>query len=205
MSTDSVGDRVVGHLAAINAAKQANVRHIVYTSVPEPVAANPALVVPDHRATEDALRDSGLAWTALRNNLYADMQLPTINHAAAVGKLVTNVGDGRAAYVTRADCAAAAVGALTGRAAAGVAYDITGPQAVSAEDLAHLAGPEVEVVAVDDATYESGLIASGLPPAVAKLLVSFGAAIREGYLGTVSSAVFDLSGQQPTPLQQLVA
>lgn len=200
ISTDTVGDRVAGHVAAITAAAAAGVRHIVYTSVPEPTEANPALVVPDHRATEDALRASGLTWTFLRNNLYSDMQSPTIAHAAASGKLVTNVGDGRAAYVTRDDCAAAAVGALTANGTECTVYDITGPQAVSANELAQLAGAAVEVVNVDDATYEAGLVEAGLPAEVARLLASFGASIRESYLSTVSSAVFDLTGHQPTSL-----
>lgn len=204
VSTDSVGDRVAGHLAAIAAAAAAGVELVVYTSVPEPVDVNPALVVPDHRATEDALRASGMKWISLRNNLYADIQLPTIEHAGASGKFVTNVGDGRAAYVTRDDCAAAAVGALTGLAADDTAYDVTGPEALSAHDLARLAGPAVEVVDVDDTTYESGLVTAGLPRGVAQLLTSFGASIREGYLSAVTPAVEHLTGAKPAPLSSLL-
>ena len=60
ISTDVVGQRVEGHRAAITAAATAGVRHIAYTSIPQPVADNPAAVVPDHAATEEALRDSGV-------------------------------------------------------------------------------------------------------------------------------------------------
>ncbi|MER6939638.1 NAD(P)H-binding protein, partial [Nocardioides sp. NPDC000441] len=68
ISTDAVGARVEGHLAAIDAAVKAGVRHMAYTSVSGPTADNPAGVVADHAATEEALRESGLAWTMLRNN-----------------------------------------------------------------------------------------------------------------------------------------
>jgi NAD(P)H dehydrogenase (quinone) len=203
VSADTVGDRLAGHLAAIEAAAVAGVGHIVYTSVPKPVDDNPALVVPDHKATEDALRSSGVAWTFLRNNLYADMQLPTIAQAAA-GQLITNAGDGRTAYVTRADCAAAAVAVLTTDGHDNKSYDITGPEALSASDLAALAGPAVEVVNVDDDAYVSALVGAGLPTPVAQLLASFGAATRGGYLETVSSAVHELTGRPPTPLNQLL-
>lgn len=204
ISADSVGDRVAGHIAVIKAAAAAGVGHVAYTSVPQPVPANPALVVRDHSATEDALCASGLGWTFLRNNLYADMQLAAIAQAASSGTLVTNVGEGRAAYVTREDCAAAAVAVLTSQAAENIAYDITGPQALTAQDLAHLAGPSVQVLDIDDAAYESGLVGAGIPAHIAKLLTAFGVSIREGFLSAASSSVYDLTGRQPAPLKALL-
>lgn len=208
VSTDVVGSRLEGQRAAIAAAAKAGVRRVVYTSVPDPSEDNPALVVPDHAGTEQALRDSGLRWTFLRNNLYADMQGASVAQAAESGTLVTNTGDGAAAYVTRADCAAAAVGALLGTELDDVAIDVTGPAAVSADDLAALAserrGSAVEVVHVDDAAYAAGLVQAGLPAPVADLLTSFGAAIREGRLAAVTSAVADLSGHAPTRVADAV-
>jgi NAD(P)H dehydrogenase (quinone) len=204
ISTDRVGDRLAGHVAAIEAAEQAGVRHVVYTSVPNPVPANPALAAPDHLATEDALRSSGMAWTSLRNNLYADMQLPSLRRAVEAGRLVVNSGDGRAAYVTRADCAAAAVGALTEGGRTNTAYDITGPRALSAYDLAELTGAAVEVVQLDDEAYVEALVGSGLARDAAHFIASFGQAVREGYLADVTTAVRDLTGRRPTSLEELV-
>lgn len=208
ISTDVVGARVEGHRAAIDAAGKAGVRHIAYTSVPEPTPDNPAGVVPDHAATEEALRESGLAWTMLRNNLYADMQVDSVAQAAGSGQLVTNVGDGGAAYVTRADCAAVAVGVLTGEGHEGKAYDVTGPQAYTAADLAELAGQQsgkpVEVVHVDDEAYTAGLVSAGLPDFIAPLLTSFGTATRLGKLAAVTDVVEQVGGRKPTPLSALI-
>ena len=208
ISTDAVGARVEGHLAAIDAAVKAGVRHMAYTSVSGPTADNPAGVVADHAATEDALRESGLAWTMLRNNLYADMQVDSVAQAAAAGQLVTNTGDGGAAYVTRADCAAVAAGVLTGEGHEGKAYDVTGPHAYTAADLAELAtqksGKPVEVVQVDDDAYTAGLVSAGLPDFIAPLLTSFGTATRLGKLATVTDVVEQVGGRKPTPLSALV-
>jgi NAD(P)H dehydrogenase (quinone) len=208
ISTDAVGARVEGHRAAIAAAAKAGVRHIAYTSVSEPTPDNPAGVVADHAATEEALRESGLAWTMLRNNLYADMQVDTVAQAAASGQLVTNVGDGGAAYVTRADCAAVAVGVLTTEGHEGKAYDVTGPRAYTATDLAALAaqqsGNPVEVVQVDDEAYTAGLVSEGLPDFIAPLLTSFGTATRLGKLATVTDVVETIGGRKPTPLSALI-
>jgi NAD(P)H dehydrogenase (quinone) len=205
ISTDTVGVRLEQQRAAIAAAARAGVGRILYTSVPNPVAGNPAFVVPDHAGTEDALRESGMAWTALRNNLYAHMQLPAIHRAAATGRFVTNQGDGRAAYVTREDCAAAAVAAMLTGGLENQACDVTGPQALGAADLAALAGDQVEVVPVTDDEYVAGLVAANLPEPLARGLASFGAGIREGYFAEATKVVQDLTGRPAVALAALAA
>ncbi|WP_020500716.1 NAD(P)H-binding protein [Sciscionella marina] len=208
ISTDAVGARLDQQRAAIAAAADSGVGHIAYTSVPEPVPANPALVVPDHAGTEQALRNSGVRWTMLRNNLYAHMQIPVIEQAIEAGRLVTNTGAGATAYVSREDCAAAAAAALTQDGHADKAYDITGPEALTAEDLTALAselgGREVELVHTEDAAYAAGLRAAGLPEEVAEVVTSFGAASRGGFLGNTSSAVSDLTGRTPAALADII-
>ena len=208
ISAVELGHRVQQHRAAIDAAAQAGVRHVLYTSVPNPVTQNPAGVVPDHRATEEALQASGLAWTFLRNNLYAEYQVPTAAQAIATGQLVTNAAGGRTAYVSRDDCAAAAAAVLASPGHENTSYDITGPQSVSAEELAALAGEiagqEIEVVHVDDDAFVAGLTGAGVPEEAARLYASFGASTRDGFLESVSSAVEDLTGEAPRSLRTVL-
>lgn len=207
ISADDVDTRLPGQLAAVDAAKLAGVGHLFYTSVTNPVPENPAGVVPSHQATEEAMAASELRWTALRNNLYAEYQVPTIQQAAASGSLVTNAGAGLTSYVTRTDCAAAAAAALLHPDPAQV-YDISGPAGVSTGDLADLAaglrGGPVQVVDVSDEEYVAGLIAAGLPEAAAGLLASFGTATREGFMDRSTSAVKDLTGRDATPLSSVL-
>lgn len=209
ISAVDLGHRVKQHRAAIDAAQHAGVRHVLYTSIPNPVTENPAGVVPDHHATEEALRGSGLAWTFLRNNLYAEYQVPTAAQAIATGQLVTNAAEGRTAYVSRDDCAAAAAAVLTSPGHENTAYDITGPEAVSAEDLAALvgeiAGTRIEVVHVDDDGFVAGLTGAGLPEEAGRLYASFGASTRGGFLEGVSSAVEDLTGEPPRLLRAVLS
>jgi len=208
ISTDAVGARVPQHQAAVEAAAKAGVRRIVYTSVPEPTPDNPAFVVADHAATEAALRESGIRWTVLRNNLYAEYQLDALQHAAASGRYVTNTGAGRAAYVTRADCAAAAAGALVSREVDDRALDVTGPRALDAQDMARLAAGvgarPLEVQLLDDDAYTASLVTAGVPEPLAVGLASFGAAIRLGHLAAVTDTVRRLSGTAPTPIEALL-
>ncbi len=208
ISTDAIGARVPQHQAAVEAAAKAGVRRILYTSVPEPTSDNPAFVVADHAATEAALRESGIRWTVLRDNLYAEYQLDALQHAAASGRYVTNTGAGRAAYVTRADCAAAAAGALVSREVDDSALDVTGPRALDAQDMARLAAGvgarPVEVQLLDDDAYTASLVTAGVPEPLAVGLASFGAAIRLGHLAAVTDTVRRLSGAAPTPIEALL-
>src|SRR3954453_15643577 len=192
ISTDAVGARVAHHRAAIDSAARAGVRHIAYTSVLNP-APGTSPVADDHRATEQALRDSGLAWTALRNGLYAEPRIGEAQAALAAGALPHNLGDGRTAFVSREDCAAVAVAVLTGGAEHdGKAYDVTGPELPGGAELAALyaevGGAPVAAIAVDDAAWIAGGVAAGLPEPGAALLAGFGRGIPEGPLAAGGAA-----------------
>ncbi|MFJ2264027.1 NAD(P)H-binding protein [Streptomyces sp. NPDC087844] len=208
ISTDAIGSRLDQQQAAVSAAAEAGVSHIAYTSVPAPVPANPALVVADHAGTEQALRESGLRWTMLRNNLYAHLQVSVVERAIASGRLVTNSGSGAAAYVTREDCAAAAAAVLTRDGFENRVLDITGPEAVSALDLLRLArgigGRDVELVDADDHAFALGLKEAGLPEPFSELVTSFGASTRGGFLAHVSGAVAELTGRDPKRFEDVV-
>jgi NAD(P)H dehydrogenase (quinone) len=208
ISTDALGRRVAQHTSAIQAAVRAGVRHVGYTSIGNPIDANPAGVVSEHKPTEDALAASGLDWTYLRNALYTDYRVPGLQQAIATGRLVHNYGDGRSAWVARDDCAAVAAAFLAGDAEPGRAYDVTGPELLSGNDLAAIAaevgGVSVEAVDVDDATFVAGHVEQGLPEAYAILLASFGRAIREGHLAQLSTVVPDLAGRPARSVRDLL-
>jgi len=126
------------HKNAIDAAKAVGVRHIVYTSTVDAENTDVrALSAAMHRETEQILRDSGVAWTMLRNHLYAD------NVVGQPDEIPT-------AFVTREDCAAAAAAVLTSAGHENQIYNITGPAAVLRSDIARIAsaiaGKPIEVV-----------------------------------------------------------
>jgi NAD(P)H dehydrogenase (quinone) len=206
ISAPEIGARVRQHAEAIDAAVDAGIRFAAYTSFVNPVDANPAGVVADHQATETKLRASGLGWTFLRNSLFAEFELSNLAAATAIGKLITNVGTGTHAYVSRADCAAAAAAVITGDGHAGRAYDVTGPEMIGAarraEIFSAVGGRGIEVVHVDDEEFASVLAdARGLPIAAARLMASFGNATRDGQLDVLSDDFEKLVGRAPQDLQ----
>jgi NAD(P)H dehydrogenase (quinone) len=207
ISTDILDRRAAQHRAAIEAAREAGVRHVAYTSYLNPVEENPAVITPSHRDTEMALRESDLAWTALRHAFYAEYQVPAGAQAIATGRLIHNNGDGKTAYVSREDCATAATAVLTTEGHEDTAYDITGPEALGQGDVAALlsevSGRPVEAVAVDDEAFIHGLTSAGVPESAAREFASYGRAIREGHIDQISSAIENLADRPPRSLRNV--
>jgi NAD(P)H dehydrogenase (quinone) len=213
ISATDLAQRAVQHGAALEAAKAAGVRHVVYTSGLQPEPPNPAVVAPSHYATEQALRRSRLHWTILRNSLYADYQLQEAKVALETGLLVHNRGNGAVAYVAREDCAAAAAAALLTPKYDGAVYEITGSERFTAASLAalygELGGRPVRARALDDEHFVATLVDGATDDDHlrygAELVASFGRAIREGYMDNCTGDVARLTGRAPLTLRQLLS
>lgn len=204
ISTDVVDGterRIVQHRNAVNAAVQAGVKHVVYTSLIRPEPGSPIAIAPDHYATEQALASSPLDWTILRNNVYTDFLLFSLPRAAATGQLVAAAGEGGVGYVTREDCARAAAAALAASTSGRTTLDITGPALVTHAELARMVSTIAErpitYVPVTAEVLKAGMVTAGLPEAMAGVFVSFDTGIAQGTLAVVSTAVADLTGQPP--------
>jgi NAD(P)H dehydrogenase (quinone) len=206
---DALGRRVAQHRAAIEAAAAAGARHLVYTSISNPVEGNPQGILSDeNRETEELLRTAGPAWTILRNGIYSEVQVPPGSLAVAHGKLYTNAGEGRMVPVSRRDCAAAAAAVLTSEGHEGQTYDITGPESLSQNELAALlaevGGRAIKVHNVNDRILAWGLTKSGMPKPIARQIVDFGKAIRHDYYYVAESAVERLTGRPPSSLREVL-
>lgn len=207
VSTDALGVAGVRqrqHLAAVAAAVRAGVREILYTSMPRPEPPSAVSFAPDHWSTEQAIAKSGARWTMLRNNWYAENLRHAIPAALASGKWYTAAGTGRIAYVTREDTARAAAAAML-EESSDIRYDITGPAALTQDEVAALAAAAyrtpIEPVHVTDEQLLAGLLGAGVPEVMARLSVEFDRNTREGKLATVTDAVEQLTGRQPQALK----
>ncbi|GLQ57616.1 NAD(P)H-binding protein [Devosia nitrariae] len=207
ISTDAIGARAEQQVAAIDAAEAAGVRHIVYTSAPA-ASPNPGSAVRnDHFATELRLYRGNTDWTILRNNIYAEIILMGAASALQSGQLFdATSGKGRS-YVTRADAARAAAGALltsTGK----LVLDVTGPAPVTQEEIAGLlsrvSGKPVTRIGLAPADLRAGMIAAGLPDAMADVMVSFDVDAAQGCHAVVTDAVAHLSGREPQTIDSFL-
>lgn len=211
VSTDALdrpGRRLEQHKAAFAAAKKAGVKHVLYTSMPNPKVGSPVAVAEDHRLSEEALAAGPFGHTILRNNLYMHYQVQSAAAAVALGALYTATGDGKVAHVTRDDCAAAAAGALADGFDGRRIVDVSGPAALSGADVAaiisEVSGKKIAHVALTSAQQRDGLVKAGVPAPIAAVLVSFDEGAAAGDLAVVGTAVKDLGGKAPTDLKTLL-
>jgi NAD(P)H dehydrogenase (quinone) len=207
VSTDSLETRTAQQIAAVDAARAAGVGHLLYTSVTSPYP-DPAALVPDsHFWTEVRIAASGADFSILRNNMYTDYLIPGAQHAIATGTLFHAAGAGRRAFVTREDCAAAAAAALLGAKGKRI-YDISGPAALSGDELAafyaKLAGKPVSAQAVPAEGLMAGLAAAGVPGEMADVLARFDTDTAKGYLGIVTGDIAVLTGRPPQSVEDFL-
>ena len=200
-------DRRRLHANVIDAAADAGVERIVYTSF---YGAGPECTFTfgrDHWHTEEHIKGSGLRHTFLRDNLYIDF-LPLL--AGPDGVIRGPAGDGRVAAVTRDDIADVAVAVLlddSGRHD-GRTYDMTGPEALTLDDVAE----ELSRVTGRTITYERETLAEayasrasyGAPDWEVTGWVTTYVAIANGDLERVSDDVATLSGHPPTRLAEFL-
>jgi len=210
ISTDAVDGtdkRLKQHQTAIQSAEKAGVQHVIYTSLFNPID-SPITFAPDHVGTEQALADSTMGWTILRNSIYADMLVPTLKRAFESGQLFKAAGDGKVAYITREDCAQAAAAALISTFEGTRILDITGSEALSQAEIAEIASsladkPLTYIPVELDAVINS-MVSAGLPQPIAEIFASFDTAIAQGTFEGVSTDFEDLTGQKPTSVKELL-
>ena len=221
ISTTMVGQRPRQHGNAINAAKAAGVKHVVYTSllgVRKP--GNPSVEGFDHIATEELLEDSGLAYTFLRNSLYAEAVATAMAIPALIaGSKMENAGNGRVPIISRDDCVAMAVAVLTQDGHENKAYEVSGPDLWTLPDamalVSEMTGKAITIEQVDEegmyqyfdsigAVRKSADLTPDTPiPWASEGMVTFGQSIREGFMYIDSDAVERVTGKKPRSLRSV--
>ncbi|WP_424184140.1 SDR family oxidoreductase [Actinokineospora sp. G85] len=192
ISADS-GDRVTAHRKAIEAARTAGVSRIAYTSVTD-ADTSPVGLAADHKATEEAIRATGIPFTFLRNGMYHENYLPI--------SPTTATGEGRIATASRDDLAEAAAIALTGEGHENKTYELTGPTAWSFAELNTLVGQTHHPIPADER--KAALEGFGLPPEVAALLVDIEVNIAAGTFNKVHPDLETLLGRTPKTIEEAV-
>ncbi|MFB2586360.1 NAD(P)H-binding protein [Herbiconiux liukaitaii] len=214
--------RQAQHRNAVEAAVEAGMQHIVYTSFigTERPEVN-SVEVADHKFTEALIQGSGLTWNFLRNNQYADAMAE--NQAAIAitsGRSIGNAADGLVAFVARADVAAVAAALLKGEGEPDTGYDVTGPELLTyrqvGEMIAELSGAEIEIIDLTDDEMYAMWDALGVPrdatgdfsnspvPWGSDGMVTFGRMIRAGHLARTTDVVERFTGRPPRSLRDLM-
>ena len=202
------GDPIAQHRSAIDVARAAGAARIVYTSH---MAASGSSAFPpmlDHATTETMLRESGMAWTALRNGFYASSGMFLMGDALQTG-VVEAPADGKVSWTAHADLAEAAAIILTeGGRYDGPTPPLTGSQALDLSDLAGIAagllGRPVRRVVLTDDELRAKMAARGVPPGVVNMSLGLYQASRGSEFAAVNPTLERLLRRRAATMRDLI-
>ncbi|MEU9047102.1 MULTISPECIES: NAD(P)H-binding protein [unclassified Kitasatospora] len=194
---------IARHGAAIEAAEQAGVEQVVYTSLSGDGDHLPFALA--HRWTERRLRESAsLRWTVLRNGLYAEL-LAAVAAPGPDGVITAPLGDGKLAAVARADLAEAAVNvALAPEEHTGRRYELVGERALGGAEVAEALGAEYRPGRLAEA--RTAVAASDALDFQVPMVVATYSAIAHGFLAGPGGPgdLATLLGRPPRPALEVI-
>ena len=215
VSGSDIVSRTVQHKNVVDAATQAGIHHVVYTSAGRkdesqnsPVAA----VMDAHIKTENWLKESGMAYTILRHNLYAEVIALFLGEKEALLQSKTvflPTGAGKTAFALRDDLAEA--GALILKNAAqhqNKIYTLDGPKAIDfkavAEILSDITEEEINYVSPDVETFKTTMASYGVPEDAVNMMLGFSLGIAQGEFNSDSKDLENLLGRKPKAVAEFL-
>lgn len=208
ISSSEIGKRFEQHKNVIDAAKEANVELIAYTSLLR-ADTSPLGLAAEHIATEKYLKDSGVPHALLRHGWYTENYAASIPSAIANGALYGAAGAGKISSAARNDYAEADIEVLTSDNQAGKIYELGGDEAYTladfAAELSKQTGKEIPYINLPEADYKGALLQAGLPEPVAELLANSDAGAKKGGLYDETKTLSKIIKRATTPLSEVIA
>jgi len=207
ISSNEIGQRASQHANVIEAAKNAGVKWIVYTSLLHADSSTLSLAG-EHLATEKALKESGIENTILRNGWYTENYTNSIEGALAGGAFIGSAGDGKISSATRADFAEAAAVVLSDENHKGKVYELAGDEFYTLSDLAaeisNQTGKNIPYKNLPELEYTKMLESFGIPDSFAGAIASWDTGASKGDLFDDAHQLSKLIGRSTTPLDDAV-
>lgn len=210
------------HKNAVDAAKAAGVKQIIYTSlVNASDKSNPSVEKIDHAFTEDYIKKTGLDYIFLRNSQYAEAMITNyFTFAKMDGILKNSQGDGKMAYISRKDCAKAIAYSLVSENYHKSILNINGPQLMTISEFIEygnqVTGNHVTYEELTDEENYAVFDSMGVPrttdgkfkedseaPFSSEGMVTFAQAIRLGKMDMFTDDFKNLTGQEPLTVKYM--
>ncbi len=192
---------------AIEAAKAAGVRHVVLATG---LGASPKAKVTFgkwHSETQELLKESGLDWTFVQPTYFMQNLLWQADTIARDGVYYDDLG-GPVAWIDARDIADVAAEALTGAGHEGKTYGLTGPEALTGEDIAailsEVTGRAITCVPLSVEDSKAAMIAAGMQQEVAAAMVELASIAPKGYLAGIETTVSDVLGRPARRLRDFI-
>lgn len=207
ISGNEVGRRKTQHENVINAAREAGVRWIVYTSLLHADTSSLSLAA-EHLATEELLKSSGIQHTVLRNGWYTENYTASVPAVVRAGAWVGSAGNGKISSAAREDYAEAAAVVLTTEGHQGKWFELAGDTAYTLQGLAaevsRQTGKDIPYHHLPEEEYAGMLKSAGLPEGLAQAIAGWDVSASKGDLFDDNGVLSRLIGRPTTSLAEVV-
>lgn len=207
ISSNEIGQRAKQHLNVIESAWKNGVKWIVYTSLLR--ADNSSLsLAAEHHTTEQAIIDSGIDYTILRNGWYTENYANTIKGAVDGGAYIGSASNGRISSASRADYAEAAAVVITNESHKGKIYELAGDDSYTLHDLAaevsKQSGKKIPYKNLTEGEYIEALKSFNVPGPLAEAIAGWDVSASNDDLYDDSHQLSLIIGRPTTPLSESV-
>lgn len=180
-------------------AREAGIKHLVKHSIIGAGDPTASIIANWHTQGEEAIRQSGLSYTFLRPNCFTQNIVPTYSTSIKRhGVLYTMLDDACISCIDVRDIADVAAQVLTQEGHAGEAYTLTGPEAITiqqlVEKLSYLLGTQVRASRASDEETRTALISLGVPDWNADAMIALNQFYRRGGAQIVTDLVEKITG-----------
>jgi len=208
VSSNDMENRTRQQINTVNAAKEAGVQHILYTSVSIKDIKHSAIAVvtESHDKTAEHIKASGLAYTLLNNNLYADVLPMFLGDKVLETGIFFPAGNGKVPFATRDNMAAAAANILTSEGHENKEYAVSSDISYSffdiADTLSELSGKQINYIDAPKDVYVETLTKAGVPEGYVSFFAGFAEAIKQNEFDLPNDTLETLIGKKPTSLKE---
>lgn len=207
ISSNDFNDRFGQHKNAVDAAKQAGVKHIYYTGVAmKDIDSSPLKpLLGDHAQTEAYIKASGLTYTFLQNSLYLEVIPMFVGAEVLETGIFFAGGEGEVSFAARKDLGEVTASILVGEGHENKTYRLSNTVAYSFGDIANelsaLSGKKVPYISPDEESFEKALKAYGLPAEIVLMSVLFAAGIKNNDFSDTDNTLEQFLGRPQTDLK----
>jgi NAD(P)H dehydrogenase (quinone) len=209
ISSSEIQNRSEQQINAVKAAKEAGVKHIIYTSFErkDETASSPmAFISSSHIETEKAIKESGMTYTILRNSLYADTIPMFLGEKVTEQGVFFPAGKGAAAFATRSDMAEAAANILSSEGHENKEYSTSNAENYTfdqiAEYLSSITGKTIPNINPSTEVYAAALENAQVPALYIGMFAGFAGAIAQNEFFVEKGDLSHLLGRTPQSLKE---